>query len=256
MKKLALILFACIMSFQYSKAQVTTHQYRTVKQADMQEYLKRETTYWQKLVETEVTKGNLIFWGIFVKVGGEDLENTPNVLIINTFNDIDTGNNFWGGVADLFPDVDMDNIQTGSLSTTNSTIYISMLGNHTTAENVAENDFNFVHIIYHNSKDVGIHLQAEQEEWKPFVQNAMNTGKTTMKGWGNGRIVSPESSAFPYASYSYDLFSSMNDALSDPFSEDLEFPDGFLDSLEGNYAGPRDSHLYRIIAVVTPPSED
>ena len=71
MKKLTLFilggLFCIPMMFSQN---VTTHQYRRVEPENMQEYLKRETTYWQKLAESEVTKGNLTFWAILQKVGG------------------------------------------------------------------------------------------------------------------------------------------------------------------------------------------
>ena len=96
MKKHFTFLFACVLCLQFAKAQeITSHQYCRVAPADIQEYLKRETIYWQKWAEKEVTKGNLLFWGIFQKIGGVDQENAPNILIINTFKDWDKGSD-WG----------------------------------------------------------------------------------------------------------------------------------------------------------------
>lgn len=257
MKNLSIILFACLLSFQFVNAQaVSVHQYRKVEQKDMQEYLKRETTYWSKLAESEVKKGNLTFWAIFQRVGGENQAHSPNILIINTFNNLDKSNEIWSGVTDLFPDVKIEDMQTWEISTTTSTIYLRDLNNHIQGENVdPEKDFNFVNIIYHNSKDTGKHLAFESEKWKPMLQKAMNEGKTTMKGWGNSIIVLPESDRFPYGSASYDLFSSMHEALSPRFSDDMEIPDGFFDDIGGNYDGPRNSQLYRVIKVVSAPND-
>ena len=251
MKKTISILLAFLMGFVFVNAQgITTHQYRRVAPADMQEYLKRETTYWQKFAESEVTKGNLTFWGIFQKVGGINLEHAPNILIINTFNNIDEQLN-WGGVADLFPDVKMEDINTFNMSTTTSTIYIRDQNNHISAPGV--NSFDYVKIIYHNPKDTGKLLKFEADKWKPMLEQAMKDGKTTMKGWGNGRILHPSSSKFPYTSYSYDLFSSLKDVLLPAFSDDVDLFNGFFDDIEDNEEGARSIVLYRIVAVVTAP---
>ena len=256
MKKYLIVLLASVLSFQYAEAQeITSHQYRRVAPADMEEYLKRETTYWSKFAESEVKKGNLTFWAILQKVGGVNQETSPNILIINTFKDLDKSAD-WASVADLFPNVKMEDIQTATLSTNTDNVFLRDLGNHTQGANIVmEDDFKFVRIIYHNTKSSAKHLAFEAEKWKPMMQKAMNEGKTTMKGWGNSAILSPESGNFPYTSASYDLFASAHAALSPIFSEDMEIPDGFFDDLEGNYAGPRDSHLYRIVAVVTPPEQ-
>ncbi len=228
------------------------HQYRRVAPENMQEYIKRETTYWKKWAEKEVKKGNLTFWGIFQRMGGIDQENAPNILIINTFKDLDKGAD-WGGITNIFPNVKMEDIQTNTLSTNTDQIFLRDLDNHIQTENADPmNDFKFVRIIYHNTKDNAKHLAFEAEKWKPMVQRAMNYGKTSLKGWGNSVIISPQSNDFPFSSASYDLFSKAHAALSPAFSDDLILPAGFWDDLVGNYAGPRNSHLYRIISVVTP----
>ena len=253
MKKQLTILLALLICFQWAQAQkITSYTYRVVKQADMAEYLKRETTYWQKLAESEVKKGNLTFWAVLVKMGGTNLDKAPNVLLINTFKDIDASNSIWGGVTDLFPDVKMEDIQTNSLSKTTAMIYLRGLDNFVQGKDVnPEEDFNFVHVIYHNNKDVGKHLTFESEKWKPMIQKAMDEGKTSLKGWGNAIIVSPESNSFPYQTISYDLFKTAHEALSPAFNDDHETPENFFDGLQGNYDGPRNSHLYRIIATVS-----
>lgn len=56
------------MSIVFVNAQkITTHQYRRVEPADMEEYLKRETTYWKKFAENEVKKRQYDFLGNFAK---------------------------------------------------------------------------------------------------------------------------------------------------------------------------------------------
>lgn len=251
MKKVLTILALGVLSFQFAKAQeITTHQYRRVAPENVQEYLKRETTYWSKFAESEIKKGNLTFWAILQRVGGTNMETAPNILIVNTFKDLDKSAD-WGSVADLFPGVTMEDIQTNTLSTTTDMIFLRDQGNHIQAEGVdPEKEFNFVRIIYHNTKSPSQHLNFEAEKWKAQVSKAMSEDKTSIKGWGNSVIISPVSGKFPYNSSSYDLFSSSHAALSPSFSEDWSMPDGFWDGFEDNYAEPaRNSNLYRIVAV-------
>jgi hypothetical protein len=259
MKKQLTILLAFLLCFQFSKAQsVTTHTYRFVKQSDMQEYIKRETTYWAKVADDAMKKGNLTFWALLVKQGGENMGHSPNILLINSYTNIDSIGSVWNSISDIFPNEKMEDMETGSLSKNAANIFLRDLGNHTEIENVdPDKDFNVVHIIYHNNKDNAKHLAFESEKWKPMIEKAMKEGKTTMKGWGNGIIVSPESPKFPYSSYSYDLFASAQAALLPAFSDDFEFPEGFFTDNADNYAGPRSSHLYRIMKVVSapPPAE-
>ena len=68
MKNYFTIILSFVLSIQFIHSQeVTTHEYRHVSQENMEEYLKRETTYWSKLAEREIKKGNLTYWAILQK---------------------------------------------------------------------------------------------------------------------------------------------------------------------------------------------
>ena len=257
MKKFSIILIACMMSFQFVKAQeISIYQYRKVAQGDMEEYLNREIKYWSVFAENEVKKGNLTFWAVFVKVGGdENMQNSPNVLLINSFKDIDKEVN-WMGIKDLFPDVKMEDIQTWSLSKNTSRVLIRNIDDNFVQGNavVPNEDFNYVKINFYNSENTSSHLKFEAEKWKPMIKKAMDEGKTTMKGWGHGRVLSPESPRFRYGSVSFDLFSSMKDAYGNIFSRDMEIPEGFFNDHMKNNPNPRNTQLYRIVKVVSAPN--
>lgn len=254
MKKATTLIVLCLLSFQFVKAQtITTHQFRKVAPENMEEYLKRESTYWAKWAEKEVTKGNLTFWAILQKIGGVNQDTSPNILIINTFKDLDKGAD-WASVDEMFPDVEMKDIQTWNISTDMHHIFLNNLPNHIRAANTTDEDYKYVRVIYHDVKSLGQHLTFESEKWKPMVEKAMKEGKTNMKGWGNQTIISPMTSSFTYGSFSYDIFSTMQEALSPAFSEDLEVPDGFWDGFQDNY-NKRNSNLYRVVASATAPAE-
>ena len=257
MKKALIMFFAILMAMPCLMAQgITTHAYRRVEPQDMNEYLKRETTYWKKFAEQEVTKGNLTFWAILVRVGDVGEDHRPNVLIINTLNDIDKGLD-WESVSDLFPDIKMEDINTNNLSKQTATIYLHSQENHINApEANPQEDYKYVKIVYHNPKNTGVLLDFERDKWKPMLEKAMADGKTTLKGWGNARVLHPSSSKFPYTTQSYDLFSSLNDALLPYFSDDVDMADDFFADIADNDESRRSIGLYYIVSFVSaPPAE-
>ena len=70
---MALIL-SCDKSLQAQG--ITTYQYRQVAADKIDEFIKRETTYWSKVARKAIDKGTLTFWGLFEKVGGNDIGNS------------------------------------------------------------------------------------------------------------------------------------------------------------------------------------
>ena len=64
---------------------ITVYQYRNVPDDKIDEFIKRETTYWSKLAEKAVKDKTMTFWAVLEKVGGYDMANSSNFLFINTF---------------------------------------------------------------------------------------------------------------------------------------------------------------------------
>lgn len=255
MKNVSIFLIACMMSFLYVEAQeVSVYHYKKVAQKDMKDYLNRVNTYWSVFAENEVKKGNLTFWAVLVSVGGnEDIQNSPNVLIVTSLKNIDEKVK-WMGVQELFPDVKMEDMETWSLSSNISRVLVRNLNNHVQGNSVVpDDDFKYIKFNFYNSINTGKHLKFEEEKWKPMIKKAMDDGKTTMKGWGNSLVISPKSPTFTYGSVSYDLFSSMGDVFKGVFSEKVDLPEGFWDEHLENNPSPRNTQLYKIVKVVSAP---
>ena len=64
---------------------ITSYQYRHVPDDKIEEFIKRETTYWSKVAEKAVKDKTMTFWALLEKIGGYDLPNSSNYLFINTF---------------------------------------------------------------------------------------------------------------------------------------------------------------------------
>ena len=86
MKKISLLAFfriACftclftLPGFQTKLAaqdqSITVYQYRKVPDDKIDEFIKRETTYWSKLAEKGVKDKTMTFWALLEKVGGYDM---------------------------------------------------------------------------------------------------------------------------------------------------------------------------------------
>src|SRR5580765_4235115 len=94
-----LTILVFILGFQVSllaqDGAITTYQYRHVPGDKIEEFIKRETTYWSKVAQKAVDNKTMSFWALLEKVGGYDLPNSSNYLFINTYPDIDKAGAMW-----------------------------------------------------------------------------------------------------------------------------------------------------------------
>jgi hypothetical protein len=241
------------IQLQSAAQEVSVWQFRHVEQSNMQEFIERETKYWSKVAEAAVEKGNLTFWGLFVKQGGFNLQESPNVIFINTFKDIDAVNmaETWNASA-VFPDVPMEKMQTGSISKTLHMFYVAP-GNWVEKEGTnPTEDYNFIRFIFHNSDAPGQLLQLENEHWAPFIKSAIDAGKTKQLAWGNARILAPSGPNMDANTISYDIYPDMKTALMGGFDADadVEFPDEGLQKINDLEITRRYDNVYRIVHVV------
>lgn len=252
LKFLTLSLFFIGLNSQSIAQTITNYQFRQVPQDKMEEFLRRETTYWSKVAEAAIAKGNLTFWGVFVKVGGFDMQNTPNVLFINSFNDIDAVDpgEMWNTSA-LFPDVPLDQIETFSMSKVMHSIYLSSEGDVVWKEGtVPADDVRYLNFVFHNSNAPGQLIALENEHWRPFIKSAMDAGQTTQIGWLNSAILSPSLPNMQANTVSIDIHPSLKSALTGGFSDGVEFPTDGLQKINDLEINRRISFIYRRVQVV------
>ncbi|SDW51083.1 hypothetical protein SAMN05444411_101887 [Lutibacter oricola] len=251
MRKIIVVLFVALFNLVCINAQeFTTHEYRYVAPKDMDDYINREVVYWSKFAESEMKKGNLTYWAVLKRVGGENQLNEPNILRINTFVDIDKEVD-WKSITKLFPKMKFKDMDAREISSTTDKIFLRDLGNHIQGVDVVpERDFKYMRINYHNMKNTWWHLNFEAEKVKPFFKKAMDEGKTNVKGWGNSLILTPKSEEFKYKTFSYDIFSTLKDALGPNDFPDMDFPEDFYADWKENYVGERNVRIYKVIKFI------
>ena len=252
-KPLALFLVFLALQTQSVAQEISVWQFRHVEQSNMQEFIERETKYWSKVAESAIEKGNLTFWGLFVKQGGFDMPNGPNVLFINTFQDIDAANmsEMWNASA-VFPDTPMEEMETGSLS---KTLHMFFVQPQNWVEKEGANpqeQFRFVRFIFHNTNSPGDLIALENEHWAPFIKSAMDAGQTTQLAWGNASILAPSGPNMEANTISYDIYPTLTSALTGGFSADanIEFPTEELAKINELEINRRFNNVYQRIQVV------
>jgi hypothetical protein len=229
---------------------ITVYQYRRVDPDKMDEFLKRETTYWSKVAQKAIDGGKMTFWAVLAKVGGVDELNSPNILFVNTFPDMDTDLSDVFNAAKVFPGVPMSKMETYSMGTVIGEYFVQNQGWQQVANANPDKDFKFIKMNYHNSTDPRSFNSIEINNWGTFIKAAMDKNQTMQKAWGNSIVLSPNGGTMKFNCLSYDLYPSLQSALLEKWSPDTKFPISGLDSLQKISVNPPMSFIYRIVKVV------
>ena len=246
------MLFLATTFFSQLHAQeVSYYQFRKVEPSKIAELIKRETTYWSKVVEKGMADGKIEFWGIFEKVSGGSTE-SPNFLFVNTFKDIDEAmkGEMWDPTK-LFPNVPMSKIETNSMSTTMYTLLTTPKSWEQSPKLTKPDDIQYVLVNYHHATDPNGFIALENKHWQPFIKGEMNAGRTNQLAWGNQLILSPSAGKDGASTISIDIYSTFKDALMPTFAADAKFPEAGLTELEKLTNAPRDIEIYRVVKILS-----
>ncbi len=255
-----ILIFVFLFSFKLNAQDdgenkgISIYQYRQVPPDQVEEFISRETKYWSKVAEKAIAEGNLMFWGLFQKVGGFDVPNSPNILFINTFKDIDAMAGIWDP-SEVWPDVPMDQMETFSMGKVTHSLFVKPEVWIKASNAIPENDFKFVKINYHNASNPSVLIGLEDKYWTPFIQSSMDSGKTKQKAWGNAIILSPSSPNMKANTISFDIYSSLKEALDPTWDQNTVFPQEGLTEINELEIDQRISFVYRIVKVVSPPEQ-
>jgi hypothetical protein len=239
--------------FQHVSAQnnaITVYQYRHVPEDKIDEFVKRETTYWIKVAKKAVDDKKLTFWALLEKVGGYDLPNSSNFLFINTYTDIDKAGDVWNNV-EATAGVKIAQMETGSMSTTTSMFFLHNEDWAQAAKAVPANDFGYVDIVYHNTNYPDSLISLEKTYWHPYIQKAMDSHQTAQLAWGNASVLSPSGDNIKFTTISFDLYKTLADALMPHLATGAGFPVEGLTKIGNLEISRRGSAIYRIVKVVS-----
>lgn len=255
LKKIRIILVALSLTvFQLnSLAQITVYQYRHVPGDKIDEFVKRETTYWSKVAEKAVANKTMTFWALLEKVGGYDLPNSSNYLFINTFPDVDKTGDIFSNVESI-AGVKMLDMETNSMSTVTSQFFLHTEGWTQDAKADPPSDFNYVVMVYHNTDYADSLIGLENKYWSPFIKKAMDNNQTPQMAWGNARVLAPMGDDIKFTTVSYDIYKTLQEALMPAWDPKAVFPTKGLNMIDKLELSRRGIAIYRIVKVVSSPN--
>jgi hypothetical protein len=245
-----LIVFLLTVFQLNSFSQITVYQYRHVPEDKINEFVKRETTYWSKVAEKAVKDKSMTFWALLEKIGGYDLPNSSNYLFINTFPNVDKVNEVFSNV-EATAGVKMAEMETNSMSTTTSQFFLHDEGWAQDAKADPEKDFNYVVLVYHNTDYADSLIKLENKYWSPFIKKAMDNDQTTQMAWGNARVLAPMGDNIKFTTVSYDLYKTMQEALMPTWDPKTVLPTKGLNMINKLELNRRGISVYRVVKVVS-----
>ena len=229
-----------------SIAQVTTYEYLRVPDDKIGEFIKRETTYWDKVKDKAIKDKKMTFWGLLEKVGGYDMPNSSNYLFINTYPDIDASGAVWDN-AESVAGAKMDQMETNSMSTRTSSFFLQDVGWVQDAKTDPAKDFRYVVMVYHNTDYADSLIALENKYFSPFIKKAMDNNQTPQLGWGNAKLLAPMGDNIKFTSVSYDLYNTMQDALMPKWDPKTVFPTKGLQMINKLELNRRGISIFRIV---------
>jgi len=233
---------------------VTSYQYRRVPNDKIDEFVKRETTYWTKVAQKAVDNKTMSFWALLEKVGGYDLPNSSNYLFINTFPDIDKAGSMWNASdIEKTAGVKMTDMEDYSFTTVTSEFFLHGREWVQSAKAVAAKDYNYVEMVYHNTDNPDSLINLEKKYWGPFIKGAMDKGQTPQVAWGNAIVLAPMGDNIKFTTVSYDLYKTLGDALMPVWDPKVVFPNDGLGMIGKLEIGRRGIAIYRVVKVVSAP---
>jgi hypothetical protein len=249
---LSLVFLTCLQlkSEAQNDRSITVYQYRRVPTDKIDEFVRRETTYWSKVADRAVKNKTMTFWALLEKVGGYDMPNSSNYLFINTFPDIDKVGSVFNS-PEKITGVPLAKMETNSMSTTTSQFFLHGEGWQQAANANPPKDFNYVVMIYHDTNYADSLISLENKYWGPFIKKAMDDKQTQQMAWGNAVVLSPSGDNIKFTTVSYDLFKTMQDALMPVWDPKTEFPNEGLGKIGALEINRRGSVVYRVVKVVT-----
>jgi hypothetical protein len=247
----ALLAFAGLIStctLRASAQGITVYQYRQVQPENVDEFIKRETTYWSEVAKKAIDKGNLTFWALLEQVGGHNTGGASTFMFINTYNDIDATDSVWSSATASFPGVPLAKMETYSISKHTGTLFVKEECWQASAK---AGTAKFVKVNFITSNNSGDLIELERKHWLPFIKAAMDANQTSQVAWGNAMILSPLSDDIKATSFSYDLYPSLKEALTPTWDSKVVFPNTGLAEINKLEVNRRGAAVYRIVKTVS-----
>jgi hypothetical protein len=229
---------------------VTVYEYRQVPSNKIDEFIKRETTYWSLVAEKAIKDKTMTYWALLEKVGGYDLPNSSNYLLVSTYSDINKAPGILKN-AESYTGVKNSDMEINSISTITNQFFLHEESWAQASGAIPEKDFNYFLLDYHNTNYADSLIGIENKYWLPFIKKAMDNRQTDMVAWGNAKLLSPLGENVKFTTVSYDVFKTLQETLMPRADPKLTFPSKDMATIIDLELGRREYIIYRVVKFVS-----
>jgi len=199
-----------LLPMMQAQSSVGMMQYHHVSPENRAEFIHRETTYWAEIAKAAIKEGKMTNWALWEKVGGINVDDSPNFFFYNAFTKVEDLNNLnevWDPTK-VFPEGRIQDMDTRGLSTLKHQIVVA--GNGAAGNGKA---FQFLRVNYAKASDMERYLELERTVWQPFIKGQMDSGNCTQSYWGSAAIIMPAGDSVPYNALSVDGYNTLSEAI-------------------------------------------
>ncbi len=216
-------------------------QSRKAHPGKMQEYIHRENTYWKEVAKKAIADDKLTAWSIWQRVGGFDLHENHDILVVNTYTpeQFAKDENIWD-FKKVFPDADPKDVRTNGITTTHDVLYYRNLASYVISMP------NYIRVNFADAKNPREYARMEPEVYGPFIDKQMKAGNTKSVSWTFSTLVNPRGRDVSHDAVSVDGFNTLIDALGSNLKTNVDRPKG-MDELMASHDKAM-VEIYRLVA--------
>lgn len=179
MKKLLIFLF--LFGVTTTHAQYYYIMYVSVEAENVEEFERKEMSYWSKVAKSNIDKNKQSLWALFKKVGTAG-NNEVNYAFVNGYPTLsDMANQNWDPTA----------LGTIAAADAASPYTVYEVHNYKILNNIPGEQSNYSVWNYARPKDLNGFIKENNELWAPFHQQNIKSGSTGLKNWGMGYKLYP-----------------------------------------------------------------
>ena len=200
MKKL-LLPFAFLL-FSYASAQYYSISYVEVAAKDVTEFENKEMSYWSKVAQANIEKGNQIAWSLNKKVGTAGT-NSVNYAFVNVFDSLeDLLNPGWDAAALGF-----------NVEEIASPYKVYEIHSYKVIDQVPGENGKYSILNYARPKNLSGFMDENITIWKAYHKENIQTGATGMTSWGMGARIYPIGNQEGATVMTWDSFDTLESAF-------------------------------------------
>tara|TARA_B100000989_G_scaffold88578_2_gene64029 strand:- start:684 stop:1466 length:783 start_codon:yes stop_codon:yes gene_type:complete len=225
------LLFSVNVNSQYHK-----YFYFSVPAAEVSAFLDMEAEHYGKVLEKAVQGGAINGWAVYRKIDSN--RHTYNFYSYINFGSLEQFTN--SGIGKYFGER-LD--ESGSPSLISSAIekhgsymeFSATFYRHDTQQNKNREGFRYLKHNYAKVQNVGAFIQAQINNWGPFIKKVMDNGKINQSIWATSSMLNPTGNGFDWNVKTIDGYQTLKDVYDPGSGSSLDFSEANIGKINETF---------------------